>query len=190
MSKILIVSGNEKSAAMLVGLVKENYPGCSVSMSVSGSEARRAATSTDFDLVVINSPLTDEYGTDLAQMICTDTNSGCIVIVKSGNGDAVWEHLMDYGALVMERPLSRQAFSHTLKFAEASRRRMLGLQTENLKLAKKLEEIRMINRAKFALMQYLGFTEQQAHRYLEKQAMDMRCTKLEIAKKVIKMYEV
>ena len=175
---------------MLVGLIKENYPGCTISMAVSGGEARRAASGTDFDLVVINSPLTDEYGIELAQKICTDTNAGCIIIVKSGNGDAVWEHIMDYGALVMERPISRQGFLHTLKFAEASRRRMLGLQTENLRLAKKLEEIRMINRAKFALMQYLGFTEQQAHHYLEKQAMDMRCTKLEIAKKVIKMYEV
>jgi response regulator NasT len=39
-------------------------------------------------------------------------------------------------------------------------------------------------------MQYLGFTEQQAHKYLEKQAMDKRCTKIEVAQKVIEMYEV
>ena len=38
-------------------------------------------------------------------------------------------------------------------------------------------------------MQYLKFTEQQAHRYLEKQAMDLRVTKNEVALKVIKMYE-
>ena len=66
---------------------------------------------------------------------------------------------------------------------------MLGIQHENIKLHKKLEEIRNVNRAKFALMQYLNFTEQQAHRYLEKQAMDLRVTKNEVALKVIKMYD-
>ena len=91
--------------------------------------------------------------------------------------------------MVIPKPLIRNLFFRTMKFINASRKRLLGLQTENLKLHKKLEEIRTINRAKLALMQYLGFTEQQAHRYLEKQAMDLRCTKIEVALKVIKMYE-
>ena len=77
-----------------------------------------------------------------------------------------------------------------MKFVSAARKRMLGIRSENLKLHKKLEEIRTINRAKCSLMQYLGFTEQQAHKYLEKQAMDKRYTKIEVAQKVIEMYEV
>ena len=69
------------------------------------------------------------------------------------------------------------------------RKRILGLRDQNIKLQKKIDEIRIVNRAKFALMQYLQFTEQQAHRYLEKQAMDMRKTKKEIALEIIKIYE-
>lgn len=190
MERILIASGNEKATAMLVGLLKESCPGCSVSISVAGGEARRAIGNSDYDMIIINAPLTDEYGIELAQMVCSDTNSSCIIIVKAERCEAAWERLEDYGTLVLEKPLSRHSFYKTVKFANASRRRMLGLQTENLKLHKKLEEIKMINRAKFVLMQYLSFNEQQAHRYLEKQAMDLRCTKLEVAKKVIKMYEV
>ena len=96
----------------------------------------------------------------------------------------------DYGALVISKPLNREIFYRAMRFAAAARKRMLGIRSENIKLQKKLEEIRLVNRAKLALMQYLGFTEQQAHRYIEKQAMDLRCTKLEVARKVIKMYEV
>jgi AmiR/NasT family two-component response regulator len=51
------------------------------------------------------------------------------------------------------------------------------------------EEIEIINRAKTTLMEYLGFTEPQAHRYIEKHAMDMRVTKIEIAKNILKIYE-
>jgi response regulator NasT len=32
-------------------------------------------------------------------------------------------------------------------------------------------------------------SEEQAHRYLEKQAMDLRTSKLEVAKQVIRTYE-
>ena len=35
----------------------------------------------------------------------------------------------------------------------------------------------------------LSFSEQQAHRYIEKQAMDTRSTKLDVALKIIKMYD-
>lgn len=51
------------------------------------------------------------------------------------------------------------------------------------------EEEEIITRAKNTLMEYLGFTEPQAHRYIEKHAMDMRVTKIEIARNILKIYE-
>ena len=52
-----------------------------------------------------------------------------------------------------------------------------------------IEEIRLVDRAKCALIQYLSFTEQQAHRHIEKQAMDMHITK-EVALGILKTYEI
>ncbi len=63
------------------------------------------------------------------------------------------------------------------------------MKKENIKLQNKIEEMRIVNRAKFSLMQYLGFDEAQAHRYIEKQAMDKRVTKYQIAMQIIKTYE-
>jgi response regulator NasT len=65
----------------------------------------------------------------------------------------------------------------------------MGYQRENAKLQVKLDEIKMVNRAKCVLMQYLKLTEPQAHRYIEKQAMDTRETKLEVAKSILLRYE-
>ena len=113
-----------------------------------------------------------------------------MAIAKSENADILADKLEDFGLMVIPKPLGRQYFYRSMKFVSAARKRMLGIRSENLKLHKKLEEIRTINRAKCSLMQYLGFTEQQAHKYLEKQAMDKRCTKIEVAQKVIEMYEV
>ena len=64
-----------------------------------------------------------------------------------------------------------------------------GVQKENVRLKKQIDDIRLINRAKYILMEYLSMTEAQAHRYLEKQAMDMRVTKAEVAKSILSTYE-
>jgi response regulator NasT len=67
---------------------------------------------------------------------------------------------------------------------------MLMLQNQNEKLQKKIEEMRMVDRAKCALIQYLRMTEQQAHRHIEKQAMDTRQTKMQVARDIVNTYEM
>lgn len=52
-----------------------------------------------------------------------------------------------------------------------------------------MDEMSLIDRAKRALMLYLNMSEPTAHRYIEKRAMDMRLTKKEIAKNILKTYE-
>ena len=189
MDKVLIVSSNDSAASAITTLIKKAFPACSVSLAATGSESRRAAAVNDYDAVIINCPLTDEVGGELAEHIVQTTCASCVMIVKTDISDAVSEKMEDSGVMVVEKPIVRQVFYQALKFVNASRKRMLGLQTENVRLHKRLEEMRIINRAKFALMQYLGFSEAQAHRYIEKQAMDMRKTKVEIAYSVINTYE-
>ena len=67
---------------------------------------------------------------------------------------------------------------------------LCSLAKENLKLHRRLDEIKAVNRAKLVLMQYLKFSESQAHKYIEKQSMDLRMTRYEIAMKIIKTYDL
>ena len=53
----------------------------------------------------------------------------------------------------------------------------------------KIEEIRAVNRAKWLLIDVLKMTEADAHRYIEKQAMDRCVSKLEVAKGIINTYK-
>ena len=71
----------------------------------------------------------------------------------------------------------------------AACRRMAGLRQKNVKLQSKIEEMRLVDRAKCALIQYLNMTEAQAHRYVEKQAMDLRKSKTEVAEGILRTYE-
>ncbi|MPN45447.1 hypothetical protein SDC9_193014 [bioreactor metagenome] len=67
--------------------------------------------------------------------------------------------------------------------------RLVMFQKENMKLQKKIQDMRLVDRAKSVLMQCLKMDEDSAHHYMEKQAMDLRCTKAEIAQNIIRTYK-
>jgi response regulator NasT len=64
------------------------------------------------------------------------------------------------------------------------------MHTENEKLHKKIEEIKIIDKAKWVLIENLGMDEQQAHRYMEKQAMDQRKSRYAVALSLLKTYQM
>ena len=66
---------------------------------------------------------------------------------------------------------------------------MNGLQKENRKLKNKIEEIRTVDRAKCLLIQFESMTESDAHRYIEKAAMDQRVPRLQVAQEILQQYE-
>lgn len=87
MDRILVASSNDKATAMLVSLLKETFPTCKTSIAATGLETRRAVGSGSYDCVVINCPLSDEYGNELAEIVCTSTDASCVAIAKSENAD-------------------------------------------------------------------------------------------------------
>ena len=87
------------------------------------------------------------------------------------------------------KPTTRTMFWSALKLAKSAVSRMRRMQEENSRLKQQIEDIRLVDRAKCILISYLGMSEQEAHRHIEKQAMDMRTTKRDVAEGILKMYE-
>ena len=63
------------------------------------------------------------------------------------------------------------------------------MEKKNASVEEKIEEIRIVNRAKCLLIEQLKMTEPEAHRYIEKQAMDTRLSKREVAEHIIRTYD-
>ncbi len=189
MESVLVVSSSEKGEAMLRELLK-NAAFSQIDLAKNGNEARRLMSQQRHDeLVIINTPLSDELGHELAMTLAESSDAGIMMLVKGEYADEIAHKVEDYGVFVVPKPLSRNFFCQALKLVAASRKRLVRLQSENIKLQTKIEEIRMVNRAKYALMQYLHMTEPQAHRYIEKQAMDLRKNRQEIAERILETYE-
>ncbi len=187
-SSVLIVSGTEKGASVISEALTPGFFS-PATVAGSGSEARRLLLSRRFDLVIINSPLPDEIGLELSIYVSEKTYSSVILIVRGENFDTLSSRAEDYGVLTLVKPLSRQLLYQSLKLAVANRARLRLLEKENRKLQSKIEEVHVVNRAKWALIEYLKMSEDQAHHYIEKQAMDLRITMLAVAENILKTYE-
>ncbi|MBR6052916.1 MAG: ANTAR domain-containing protein, partial [Clostridia bacterium] len=61
-------------------------------------------------------------------------------------------------------------------------------QKKTLSIEEKMNEIRLVNRAKWLLISELKMTEANAHRYIEKQAMDRCVSRRRVAEEIIKTY--
>ena len=185
---ILIVSSQEQAIPTFVSLLKNE--GCNNIGSVkNGNDAKRACLEKEFSLIIINTPLSDGFGDELALYLLKNTGAAVMLTVKNDLEVLTEKKLLPYGAFVLGKPLNRFVFHKAVHFIEAAQNRIVGVRNENVKLQKKVEDSRIINRAKCILMEYLSMSESQAHKYIERQAMDLRLTKVEIAKNLLITYD-
>ena len=178
------VKGMELLESMLSPIPGELVP------ADSGAQARRFLAEGDFSLIVINSPLADEFGHDLAADAAASTAAGVVLLVKAELFEEVQERVENAGVLCIAKPMTRAAMSHAVRMGLAVGARLNRLQLEKQALERRLEQQRLVDRAKFTLMEHAAMSEAQAHRYLVKQAMDQRTTKEAVASQVLSMYQL
>lgn len=192
MEKILIISGSVNAATALSAFIRDSFQ-CDVKAVETAYQARsifRSETSTE--LVLINSPLADESGVDLAKYIIDNSAASCILIVKAELAEKYAERLEQYGIIVVSRPFNKNVLYQLIRTVDIAIRRAYKLYEENLRLEEQLSEVRTVDKAKFHLMQYKGMTEEEAHTYIEQYAMNKRRKKriaaLEIIDKLNEQY--
>ncbi len=184
---VLLVSGSEKFSRALVGLLPQTdfWP---VTAVRSSGEARRALLGQSFDLVLINAPLTDESGLHLASDLCAGGDAGVLLFVKSEQYEQLCARATPAGVMLLAKPASAQTVLQTLRMLCAVRERLRGMERRQASVEEKIEEIRLVNRAKWALIRCLSLSEEEAHHYIERQAMDTRRSKRAVAENILKTY--
>ena len=188
MDSVLIVSNTSSTLGIISDLLNSQSFSRIVTSQHCG-EARRSLIQDSYDLIIIDSPLSDESGEDFALYAAEQTDSGIIYIIDNERLYDVSSEVEDAGVFVLPKPVSPEFFYQAVKLLIASRKRVHYLENENLKLQRKIEEIRLIDRAKCILIQYLQMTEPQAHKYIEKQAMNLRQSRVQMAESILKTYE-
>lgn len=188
MENVLIVSCSEKSMTFFSEVLSSNSI-YQITAAKSCNEARRILLERDYDLVIINAPLRDESGENFARDIASKGTTQVILIVKSEFHEAVSSVAEGDGVLTIAKPINKTVFWSALSLAKSARNRIRRMQDENAKLKQKIEDIRIVDRAKCILISLMKMSEKEAHRYIEKQAMDLRTSKRSVSEGILKTYE-
>lgn len=187
LQSVLLVSSAQKGTDFLKDLLDE-YNNAEITVSHNGSDTRRRVMENTFDVILINTPLTDEFGVDLAEHLAETTVSGIVILVRNENYEEVSFRVLENGIMPVAKPLHREVFYQSLNLAVATRGRLRILEKENSRLKKKLDETRLVDKAKYTLMEHMNMSEAEAHRYIEKQSMDLRLSKLSVAENILRTY--
>ena len=184
---VLLVSANEKMTTSLrVYLSREDYGPIVTCESVSA--ARRLIDQRDFDIIIINTPLKDEVGINLAIEVADRTSSSVMLLISAELFDEVSEKVAGCGVFTLAKPVNATVLGYSLKMMCSTRERLLRMEQKQKSFEEKLEEIKIVNRAKIMLVENLGITEDEAHKFIEKNAMNERRSKVDIARKIITEY--
>lgn len=111
-----------------------------------------------------------------------------LLLVRPGTYEAVWRFVQAAGICVMSWPAPQEVFRQTLRNLLLLKKSLRAMQEKTDQLQSQLQDMKHIQKAKSLLMNQLGMSEADAHRWIEKAAMDRCVKKREIAETIIRMY--
>lgn len=186
--KVALVSSSEKfNGAMLPLLPKNRFS--PISVYRDAKSAWRVISKEKPDIVIINTPLPDDFGTSLALDV-SETDGVCVLLfTRAENFSELSSVLMPHGVLTLPKPTSPELTEEVVELMCATRERLRRIEIKKSFAEERMEDIRVVNKAKWFLIEQLKMTEQEAHRYIEKQAMDRCVTKRVIAENILSTYK-
>ena len=184
---VLVVSAAEKMNIALSDLLPgSHYQPIRFVSNVSAG--KYAWSERSFDFVIINSPLPDDAGIRFAIDIGNSKETVVLLLVHNDLYDHLPDKVVENGVFTLAKPVSRPVLALALDWMASARERFRKLEQKASSVEEKMAEIRIVNRAKWLLISELKMGEQEAHHYIEKQAMDRCMSKKDVAKEIIKTY--
>ena len=111
---VLTVSAADKFSASLHTLLPEGQYD-PVRAVRDAASARRLLLEQSFDIVIVNAPLPDEFGTQLALELSETSGAGVLLLVKAEQYPELSARLTPNGILTLQKPTTPQLLTQTLQ---------------------------------------------------------------------------
>ncbi len=186
--KVLILNENKVKSKLLVTLVVQGLKhATSVNESGLDDKGLKLVREGDYGLLIIVSDIKNEMALKAAKLASIHPTASIMHIADetdfSSNEDKeARERLLDIGAILLVKPLSKNSFLVAVNSADMAHIRLC-------KLRKKVEEERVLARSKLILMRTLSLSEDEAHKYIEKEAMNSGQKKIDVAYEILRTYD-
>ena len=186
MKRSVIISQNQE----LISRLKEFFVNNTMEDLIyfdSSDAARADIINKDYDYVFID--IVDKSCEELAIDLSDNYMCQVIVFVTKSLFEYVCDIMSEYGIVTIEKPVDGHFLQLCYNMTVALKNKIIRIENENKKLLGKIEEIRLVNKAKAFLIRKYKISEEDAHKLIEHQAMNLRKTKGEIATFILKEKE-
>lgn len=182
MKHVLIAAKTTEICKTLRGFIDSD--GYEVTTATDGITVRSIDTN-GFDYIFISVPLENESGLELLTELRKQTEAPLIAIVREEAADAALKRLAPIGAYIVTRPVFKGALMQAIRFCETHAGSEVVFRKRIAELEKQAEQDKRLNRAKLIVMSKENLSEDEAHRRIQKLAMDLRITQYEVAEDII-----
>lgn len=184
---VLLVSASEKLNTAITSLLPSTdfWP---IDTAGSVSKARRSLLEKPYDLILVNTPVTDGSAVRFCMDISAEQEAGILLMAKRDQYEELYYKLLPYGVVTLAMPTSQEVLFQAVRDLCALRERLRQSRGHQATVEEKMEELRLVNRAKWLLIEKKGMTEDEAHRYIIKTAMEQRVTKQDMSRSILKSF--
>ena len=182
--KTLIVSGYRKFSESLKQIMLEN-DFSDICIAESFFDAKRLAASRPFDVIMIRLSAPDE--SSLAKMTQALAKAGTCtaVFVSPDSYGRLFELLTASGIYLIPLTPSKQLLLYSLDWLKAGCERGRQIDRKSLTFDEKIRQMRLINRAVWALIEQESIDETQAQQRLEAIAQSKGISEYEAAQEIV-----
>lgn len=185
--KAIIAAVSDDAKASLSSMALE--AGITDISVTDGGNLRELCAGNNYDVVIMVLPFENEFGADTASAVNRSCGACQVIFAPSKVYDEVCAKLSNTGAVILPKSSPRELAVNSIRCAAVNKRKLDELRSENKTLKDMVNEMKLVNRAKCVLIEYLKISEKEAHRQIQKRAMDQRITLTEVAADILKTYE-
>ncbi|MBO8436404.1 MAG: ANTAR domain-containing protein [Spirochaetes bacterium] len=148
----------------------------------NAKEARMKILDISFSLVIVVSPLPAGSAKEVA-LFASGEGVDTILIVPDSFVGNMAEVMGKYGIYVSSN--SREGFASVLRSVRVAREKVHKAEEKNRKLLERLKNEKLLTEAKCLLAKNKAMSEQEAHAYIEKKAMNNRISLSDAAMSIV-----
>lgn len=179
---ILIAAKTEKICTLYKEMLAEEEYNVTM-MTEAGSI--RFLNLEKYSAVIISLPLSDESGVKLIGELNEKYQIPIGAVVKADISDAVLGKLVDENAYILRKPVSHSNFMLAADLLSSFSRNNANLRERIAELERRNNEIKLMSRAKLLLIREKGMSEDQAHKYILRQAMNNQTSIDKVCREII-----
>lgn len=180
--RVLLISPGGRCPAALSDL----FDGCDVD-TVEARSSHDAMSSCAYDIVLVNAHAF--AGAERTALDAAKSSAAVLMFVPEPDYVSARDKMTRFGVFVLSKPTTQATMSVAVDFLKTACERFRAEARRAGIVEEKIADMKLLNRAKWMLIDNLQMTEAEAHRYIEHQAMDRCEPKRTVAESIINTYK-